>query len=58
MVLINVNKTKYNCWIDAKHSIEKETIEHDISFNFDVDLFDATISKLIYLTNFNFLKEF
>ena len=56
--LVNSSRTKYDCWLTPKNSMERDFMSIDLSFNIDKDMFYDSIRDILRIRYFNKLKEF
>ena len=56
--MINYGKKKYDCWHNAQISLEQEILKHKNYYQFEKNTFNSNMKQLLYLKDFNSLKEF
>ena len=52
--LINENRTKIDCWLNPRLTLEKEVLDRDEDYLYDSSKYNATVSKILRLKDFNF----
>ena len=57
-VLINDSRSKQDCWLKHRLTLEKEVLELDKNYKYDPSQYDITFNKNMRLKHLHFLQEF
>ena len=52
--LIYNSRTKHDCWLNPRLTMEREVLEFDDNYNVDPSQYDITVSKIMRLKDYDF----